>query len=57
MDKKDLWKILNYLNKKFADNKIKINRIIFPRRIINPKKKDKGTTYGYYRMKDKTIGG
>lgn len=54
MKKADLSKVLNYLNKVFCDNRIKY-RIIFPSKIINPKRKDKGTTYGYYRVKDKTI--
>ncbi len=49
------WKITNHLNKKFCKDKIKINKIIFLRKIINPKRKDKGTTYGYYRIRDKTI--
>jgi len=54
MNKKDYWKILNHLNKKFCNNQIKINKIIFLNKIVNPNR-DRGTTYGYYRMKDKTI--
>ena len=54
MNKKDYWKILNHLNKKFCNNQIKINKIIFLSKIVNPNR-DRGTTYGYYRMKDKTI--
>ena len=54
MKNQDYWKIINHINKKFCKNKIKINKIIFPSRIINPNK-DKGTTYGYYEMKGKVI--
>ena len=55
MKNKDYWKILNHLNKKFADNKIKINKIVFYSK-IKEKKPEKGVIHGFYRIRDKVIG-
>ena len=56
MTKKQLFlKILKHLNKTFCDNKIKV-KIVFKKRMVSYKKrKDKGTTLGYYEVRDKTI--
>lgn len=57
MNKQDLLKILDHLNKNFAIGKIKINKIVFYKNFeIKRKNPDKGIIHGYYDIKNKVIG-
>ncbi len=55
MNKKDYWKILDHLNKKFADNKIKINKIVLFNK-FRGENIDKGIIQGFYQRGKKVIG-
>lgn len=55
MNKQNYWKILDHLNKKFADNKIKITEIVLFDK-FKGENLDKGIIQGFYQKRGKIIG-